>query len=495
MEQDIILEICGISKEFPGVQALDNVSVSFRRGEVHALLGENGAGKSTLIKILTGAQPPTSGMIRIDGKEYNALTPQQAKQLGITAIYQEFNLFPSLDISENIFYGRELKKGPFRNRRLMDEYTRKYCRDMGIELNPRTLVKDLGVAHQQIVEIIKSISVNARILIMDEPTAPLTNREVEAMFRIIRRLKEDGVTIIYISHRLEELYEICDRVTVLRDGKYIMTDEVKNLTREQMIAAMVGRELGETYPEQNSKSSEVVLEVRNLTNARLKDVSFRLYKGEILGIGGLVGAGRTELARALFGADPLTKGDILRNQIEIKIGSPKDAIVHRIGLLPEDRKQAGLILGLSIRENISYGILKHISKLSIVNQKQEKQLCQTLIEELGIKTPSMNQLAGNLSGGNQQKVVIAKWLATECDILIFDEPTRGIDVGAKQEIYALLRSLTQQGKSIIMISSEMPELIGMSDRIIVMHEGRIAGELQSDEFSQERIMAYASGSV
>ena len=495
MDEKPLLEISGISKVFPGVQALDNVSMSFRKGEVHALLGENGAGKSTFIKILTGAQPPSSGTIRFDGREYASFTPMQAKQLGLSAIYQEFNLFPHLDISENIFYGRELKKGIFRDKKKMDQLTAQYCKDMGIELDPRTLVKDLGVAQQQIVEIVKSVSTQARVLIMDEPSAPLTNREVEAMFRIVRRLKANGVTIIYISHRLEELFEICDRVSVMRDGKYILTDEMSNMTREKLIAAMVGRELGESYPQTQGSSSEVVLDVSNLSNDRLHNISFQLKKGEILGISGLVGAGRTELARALFGADPVTSGQIKRDNRTVKLKNPRDAIANRIGLLPEDRKQSGLILDLSIRENITFGILRTLSGASFIKSNRERTLCDKLIRDLQIKTPGMEQKAGNLSGGNQQKVVIAKWLASDCDILIFDEPTRGIDVGAKQEIYVLLKTLTEQGKSIIMISSEMPELIGMSNRILVMREGNIAGELARSEFSQEKILELASSSV
>jgi ABC-type sugar transport system, ATPase component len=495
MDEKPLLEISGISKVFPGVQALDNVSMSFRKGEVHALLGENGAGKSTFIKILTGAQPPSSGTIRFDGREYASFTPMQAKQLGLSAIYQEFNLFPHLDISENIFYGRELKKGIFRDKKKMDQLTAQYCKDMGIELDPRTLVKDLGVAQQQIVEIVKSVSTQARVLIMDEPSAPLTNREVEAMFRIVRRLKANGVTIIYISHRLEELFEICDRVSVMRDGKYILTEEMSNMTREKLIAAMVGRELGESYPQTQKSSSEVVLEVSNLSNDRLHNISFQLKKGEILGISGLVGAGRTELARALFGADPVISGQIKRGNLTVKFKNPRDAIANRIGLLPEDRKQSGLILDLSIRENITFGILRTLSGASFIKSNRERTLCDKLIRDLQIKTPGMEQKAGNLSGGNQQKVVIAKWLASDCDILIFDEPTRGIDVGAKQEIYVLLKTLTEQGKSIIMISSEMPELIGMSNRILVMREGKIAGELARSEFSQEKILELASSSV
>jgi ribose transport system ATP-binding protein len=487
-----ILEIKHISKVFPGVRALDNVSMSFREGEVHALLGENGAGKSTLIKILTGAQPPSEGSIVIGGMEYPRFTPLMAKKMGISAIYQEFNLFPHLDIAENIFYGRELTKGLFLDKERMYKLTEQYCRDMGIMLNPRTLVKDLGIAQQQIVEIVKSVSTNAKILIMDEPSAPLTSREIEAMFKIVKKLQENGVTIIYISHRLEELFEICDRVTIMRDGKYIKTEGITNTNRQSLIAAMVGRELGESYPERNHSNGEVVMEVKGLQTNKLKDISFHLKKGEILGFGGLVGAGRTELAKAIYGADPIKAGQVILRGRPVQLKSPEEAIRHGIGLLPEDRKHSGLILELSIKENITFGILKKLTLRGFINNKKENELCEMLIRDLHIKTPNMMQKARNLSGGNQQKVVIAKWLASNCDILIFDEPTRGIDIGAKQEIYMLLRELVEQGKSIIMISSDMPELIGMSDRILVMHEGRITGELQKDEFSQQKVLELAS---
>lgn len=489
-----ILELKNISKIFPGVKALDDVSMEFKQGEVHALMGENGAGKSTLIKILTGAHAPNTGSIILDGKTYTHFTPIQAISLGISAIYQEFNLIPYLDISENIFYGRELKKGLFLDKKKMVELTKNHCESMGVRFDPKTLVKDLGVAHQQIIEIIKSISRDARIIIMDEPSAPLTNREIEALFAIIRKLKEKGITIIYISHRLEEIFEICDRITIMRDGKYITTKIVSETTRPELISAMVGRDLVEVYPEKNNSGHEVILEVKGLNSSKLKNINFQLKKGEILGIGGLVGAGRTELARSIFGADPIDTGEIILNQQKIKINSPEDAIQNGIGLLPEDRKQHGLILGLSIKENITYGILKSISQKGVIKKHKEESMCSSLINDLTIKTPSMLQIARNLSGGNQQKVVIAKWLASKCDILIFDEPTRGIDVGAKQEIYFLLKRLAEEGKSIIMISSEMPELLGMSDRILVMNEGTITGEINAEDYSQEKILELASGS-
>lgn len=493
MATDNILELNNITKVYPGVKALEDVTISFRKGEVHALLGENGAGKSTLIKILTGAITPNGGEIILDGISYSQLTPTLAIDLGISAIYQEFNLIPFLSVAENVFYGREIVKGPFIDKAKMNSLTLEYCKEMGVTLNPKSLVSDLGVAYQQIVEIVKCVSQKARILIMDEPSAPLTKNEIEAMFRIVAKLKQNGVTIIYISHRLEEIFEICDRVSIMRDGKYIATKNVKDITRKDLIVNMVGRELGEVYPCKTDASKEVILEVENLYTSKLKNISFQLKKQEILGFGGLVGAGRTELARAIFGADKIISGKIRLHNKCIQIRSPKDAINHCIGLLPEDRKQHGLILGLSIKENITFGILDKISTNSFIRQKHENNLCEKLKIDLKIKTPDIMQKAKNLSGGNQQKVVLSKWLAMKCDVLIFDEPTRGIDIGAKQEIYRLLKDLAESGISIIMISSEMPELIGMSDRIIVMHEGKITGELSKEEYSQEKILELASG--
>lgn len=488
-----ILQVKHMKKYYAGVKALDDVSMSFEEGEIHAIVGENGAGKSTLIKILTGAIVPTEGKIVLDGQEYESFTPHEAMEKGISVIYQEFNLIPFLTVSENIFYGCEIMKGLFRDVNEMNKRTQKLCEDMGVQLNPKSRINELGVAYQQIVEIVKAVSKNARILIMDEPTAPLTNKETKAMFKIMKRLKEKGVTILYISHRLEEIFEVCDRVSVLRDGKYITTTNVKETNRKELISYMVGRELGEDYPQQKVKPQDFVLEVKNLNTVKLKNISFSLRKGEILGFGGLVGAGRTEVARAIYGADPIISGSILLNGNKIIPKSPSEGLSYGIGLIPEDRKEQGVILNMQVKENITYSILKRISRLGFVNTTLETEICNKLKNDLKIKTPSITQKVKNLSGGNQQKVVLAKFLATRCDVLIFDEPTRGIDVGAKQEIYNLMRSLTEQGKSIIMISSEMPELIGMSDRIIVMNEGRIAAELERKDFSQETILEFASG--
>ncbi len=489
---DVILRFHHISKSFPGVVALDDVSMEFRAGEVHAIIGENGAGKSTLIKILTGAHMPTKGTIELFGKEYNGLTPIQAMELGVSAVYQEFNLVPFLTVSENIFFGREKNKGIFLDKKAMYEETARYAHEMGMSIDPNAQVRRLGVAYQQIVEILKAMSQNAKILIMDEPSAPLTNNETAVMFEMIKKLKQKNVTILYISHRLEEIFEICDRVTIMRDGKHIRTTEIENITRERMIADMVGRELGENFPGGAGSMEETVLEAEHLTTHAIKDVSFTLKKGEILGLGGLVGAGRTELARAIFGADPILSGTVTLNGKALHLKSPRDAIANKIGLVPEDRKGQGLILEMSVGENITHSILDRLCTVGLLNAIREKQVWEKMKKELLIKTPSFRQLVKNLSGGNQQKVVIAKWRAVNCQVLILDEPTRGIDVGAKQEIYGLMQQLTKEGVSIIMISSEMPELIGMSDRILIMSGGSVKGELYKSEFSQEKILDIAS---
>ncbi len=488
-----MLELRGINKVYPGVTALGSVSLDFAKGEVHAIVGENGAGKSTLIKILSGAIRQDAGAITLDGVELGHITPHEAIRLGISTIYQEFNLVPFLSVAENIFFGREPMRLGFIDKRRMHRMASRLCEDMGVDLNTHARVKDLGVAYQQIVEILKAVSHESRILIMDEPTAPLTTREIDVLFGIVGKVRKKSVTIIYISHRLEEIFRICDRVSVLRDGRKIITKDVASTNQQELISLMVGRNLDEIYPSRKSRPGAETLLVEGFENKKLKDVSFNLRKGEILGIGGLVGAGRTELARALFGADLLAKGRIFLSGKPIKIKKPQDAIMHGIGLLTEDRKQQGVLLGMSIKENISFPILKTLSRFGFLRKKREQAICADISALLNIKTPSLDQKVKNLSGGNQQKVVLAKWLGTKCDILIFDEPTRGIDVGAKQEIYHLLTKFADEGKSIIMISSEMPELIGMSDRILVMRNGSIAGVLEKEEFSQERTLMLASG--
>ena len=493
MGKDNILELKNIYKIYPGVKALDDVSISFKKGEIHAIVGENGAGKSTLIKIITGAIEPTGGLICYEGIDHKKFDPKESINSGICAVYQEFNLVPFLSVAENVFLGHEIKDGIFYDLKTMRIKTEEIMNDLGISLNVKTQVKDLSVGYQQIVEIAKSVSRNIKLLILEEPTAPLTNQEIKFMFKIVRALKEKGVTIIYISHRLEEIFEISDRVTVMRDGEYVSTMSTEKTNRRQLISMMVGRSLGEDYPVRSEiVNNETILEVDNLNSDYIHDISFRLNKGEILGFAGLVGAGRTEVARAIYGADPVNSGKVLLNGEEVKIKKPRDAIKLGIGLIPEDRKRQGILKVLTVAQNISLGSLKSLFKNGFIINKKEKKYVEKYVESLSIKTPSLNQLVVNLSGGNQQKVVLAKWLATHCDVFIFDEPTRGIDVGAKQEIYKLMNSLSREGKAIIMISSEMPELLGMSDRIIIMNQGYIAGIVNKNEATQEFILDMAS---
>ncbi len=492
---DTILKVSGLSKYYAMVKALDNISFDIKRGEIHALCGENGAGKSTFIKLLTGASEPSQGTIEFEGITYNRLTPRQAMNLGITVIYQEFSLIPYLSVWENIFYGREIQNHGIINIAKMEDEARKLCQNMGVNIDIRTRVCDLGIAYQQIVEILKAVSKKSKFIIMDEPTAPLTLKETKIFFRIIDKLKQNNTTIIFISHRLEEVFEICDRVTVFCDGKYVVTKAVSEINKKQLVSYMVGRELTDDYPVPTCEPGEVLLKVEELTNKHIKDVSFELRRGEILGFGGLVGAGRTELARAIFGADEIRSGRMTLNGKLYSPKSPQHALSAGIGLIPEDRKNQGVILGLSIKDNIVYSSLKDYSKLFTIIRKKEKICVDKYVESLNIKTPNSDQLVRNLSGGNQQKVVLAKMMATNCDVLIFDEPTRGIDVGAKQEIYELMCGLAETGKSIIMISSEMPELIGMSSRIMVMGSGHIGAELKRSEFSQEKILEVASSKL
>lgn len=492
---DIILKVNGLSKYYAMVKALDNVSFAIKRGEVHALCGENGAGKSTFIKLLTGANEPSEGTIEFEGVTYHKLAPCQAMDLGITVIYQEFSLIPYLSVAENIFYGREIQKHGLRDIAKMNQEAQALCDDMGIELDIKAKICDLGIAYQQIVEILKAVSQKSKFIIMDEPTAPLTLKETELFFKIIERLKQNQTTIVFISHRLEEVFQICDRVTVLCDGKYVVTKDVADLTKKQLISYMVGRELTDDYPAPTSEVGSVIFEAKGITNSYVKDVSFTLHKGEILGFGGLVGAGRTEMARAVFGADSIQSGTMVLKEKPYAPKAPQDALAAGIGLIPEDRKNQGVVLGMSVKENVAYSCLKRFSKFFTIQRKVEKKCVDQYINDLNIKTPTVDQLVRNLSGGNQQKVVLAKMMATNCDVLIFDEPTRGIDVGAKQEIYHLMCRIAESGKSIIMISSEMPELIGMSHRIVVMSNGAICAELSKEEFSQEKILELASSKL
>ncbi len=490
------LQMNNITKTYPGVLALDNVSFDVAKGEVHALCGENGAGKSTLMKILAGAQSMDSGDIFINDELVHITTPQKAMDLGVNIIYQEFNLVPYLNAAENIFLGREPKASVpgFIDFGKMYNEAQSVIDQLGVDLNVRMPVNQLSIAQQQMVEIGKATSRKSMIIAMDEPSATLTDHELKALFELIRSLKDKGVSIIYISHRLEEIFEIADRVTVMRDGKYVGTKAIADTDREDLIKMMVGRELTEVIPKVAAEIKGPALEVKGLTRKGvIEDINFTLHHGEVLGLAGLVGAGRTEVARAIFGADTIDAGEILLDGKPIKVKSPRDAIRQGIGLVTEDRKALGLILGMVVRENISLANLDSLTKLGFVNRREEKHISQQYIEDLMIKTPSSEQQVQNLSGGNQQKVVLAKWLFTQSKVLIFDEPTRGIDVGAKTEIYNLMNRLAATGAAIIMISSELPEILGMSDRILVMHEGRLAGELSREEATQEGIMHLATG--
>lgn len=493
--QDTILKVDGLSKHYSGVKALDGVSLEIKRGEVHSICGENGAGKSTFIKMLTGAIEPTGGTIEFEGTIYSKLTPRLSRQLGIAVIYQEFSSIPYLTVSENIFYGLEVKKGMMRDISAMNKKAQELCRGMNVDINIRSRVCDLGIAYQQIVEILKAVSQNAKLIIMDEPTAPLTVNETNLFFKIIKQLKSKNVTIIFISHRLEEVFQICDKVSVFCDGRLMVTKDVKELDRKHLISYMVGRELSEDIPQPQKAPGVPILKVEHLTNKHVKDVSFELREGEILGFGGLVGAGRTELARAIFGADKIQSGEIFLSGQTYVPRSPKHALRAGIGLIPEDRKNQGVLLAFTIEDNIVFSVLKKCSKFAKVLPRICDNYAKKYIDELQIKTPSKRQLVKNLSGGNQQKVVLAKMLATDCKILIFDEPIRGIDVATKHEIYQLICKLADAGKSIIVISSEMPELIGISQRIIVMSNGYVSGELEREDFSQEEILELASSKL
>ena len=493
---DPILEMKQITKLYPGVVALDHVDFSLERGEVHALVGENGAGKSTLIKVLAGAIGCDEGTIVYNGSEYTKYTPNEALKMGISVIYQEFNLVRQMTVEENVFFGREIRKNNgksiFLDKKAMRERTREVLESLDLDIDPQAEISSLNVGYQQLAEIAKAIVFDAKIIVMDEPSATLTDHELKILFSLIRKVREKGTSIIYISHRLEEIFEIADRVTVLRDGQYIATKKVSETTTEELIRLMVGRELGGTFPKSEPKNGEVILEASHLKNLKVKDVSIYLKKGEILGFSGLVGAGRTEVARILAGADPYV-GEVKLYGKPVHFHSPKEAIAHGIALLPEDRKTQGVILQMGVDINTSMAALGKVSQKGWMDFKKEEELVEKYVEALKIKTPSIRQIVSNLSGGNQQKVILAKWLASEVDIFIFDEPTRGIDVGAKAEIYQIMHNLVENGKSIIMISSELPELIGMSDRVYVMHEGQLTGELQRYELDQARLLMLASG--
>ena len=486
------LSLKGIRKVFPGVVALDNVSIDFYPGEVHALIGENGAGKSTFIKAITGAHAPDGGTITVDGETYSAMTPALSRQHGIECIYQEFNLIDVLSAAENICYGEKL--GRFVNQKKMNEIAQKIFDDFGVDINPSTLVRDLTPGHMQIVEIAKAVSKNCKILILDEPTAPLSLAEVEILFKIVNQLRDNGVAIIFISHRLDEVFELTDRVSILRDGVYITTLMTKETNRAELIKYMVGREMTATFPPRNAQIGDVALELKNLTGNKVKNISFKAHHGEVLGISGLVGAGRTEIMKVVYGAEKRQWGEVYVNGKKANIDSPAEAM-HKYGicLIPEDRKREGCFLMETISWNIVYNVLGKISHMGFVNKKKEREIADYYGKAMRIKAPDLEKTkVMTLSGGNQQKVVIGKAMATQSDIIIFDEPTRGIDVGAKYEIYELMNHMAEEGKCVIMITSDMEELLGMSDRIVVFGERCLAGELTKDQFSQETILDMAS---
>ena len=489
-----ILKLDNITKLYPGVMALDDVSLSFEEGEVHAIMGENGAGKSTLIKTIGGAIQPNEGTITVNGRSFEHLTPTLSAENGIGVIYQEFNLVPSLSVSENVCLGNKLGHKFYKDKKQMNAETSKVLEELGMEIDPDTMVSSLSTGQQQMVEIAKSMIKNCKVLIMDEPTASLSSAETENLLKMVGTLKAKGVTILYISHRLEEVFEISDRISVMRDGHYIKTVDTKDTSRRELIKLMVGRDIGDEYPKRETKpGNDVVLEVRGLCGQGDEDISFQLHKGEVLGVAGLVGAGRTEMAKMVYGYLKKDKCDIYVHGEKKNIRIPSEAIANGIGLIPEDRKREGAFLEYAIDWNIPIMMIKKASNGLFVDRKKTAEIVDRYIKELSIATPSAQQLVRNPSGGNQQKVVVAKTLATEADILIMDEPTRGIDVGAKQEIYNLINQLVAQGKSVLMISSEMEELMGMSDRIMVFYEGEITGFVDRDHFEQNHIMALASG--
>jgi ribose transport system ATP-binding protein len=483
-----------VNKAFPGVKALDDVSFNLKSGEILALLGENGAGKSTLMKILSGVYTRDNGEIKIFGKEQADLTPKIAQELGIAMIHQELNMCQHLSVAENIFLGREKIHARVLSNKEMDKEAKMILDRLNIDIAPDAIVGDLAVSKQQMVEIAKALSTNAKILIMDEPTSALTSKEIDDLFIIIKKLKSEGCGIVYISHRLEELQHIVDRVTIMRDGKYITSMNFQDTSMEEIIAHMVGREIKEKFPRVPCKRGDKVLEVKNLNAGKLvRNINFDLYAGEIVGIAGLMGAGRTETTRAIFGIDPKESGEIILDGKKITINKPIDSIRAGIVLAPEDRKKDGLCVKLSIRENIALPNLDILcNKLGVVNKKKEKVMTDKAVEDLKIKLANSEVNAGTLSGGNQQKVVVAKWLARNSRVVIFDEPTRGIDVAAKVEIYNLMNELKKEGIGVLFVSSEMPEVMGISDRILVMCDGKITGELAIEDATQDAILTYAT---
>lgn len=493
MSEQYILEMENITKEFPGVKALDNIQLKVRKGTVHALMGENGAGKSTLMKIIFGIYTPSAGTIKFKGKELKISGTKEALSNGISMIHQELSPVPHMTVAENIFLGREPSAGMgwVKDKKMIED-ARKLFEKLNMNIDPTSKMKDLSIANMQMVEIATAISYNADLIIMDEPTSAITEKEVEQLFSIINSLKADGVTIIYISHKMDEIFKICDDITVFRDGQYIDSKPAEELTQDSLIQMMVGREIKQVFHKEESTITDVALSVKNISKAgKFQNVSFEVRKGEILGIAGLMGSGRTEVIESIFGIDPPDSGDIFVNGQQVKIKSPQDAIKYKISLLTEDRKLTGAFLPISIRENMIMSNIDQFLQFGFLNKRKVDQTCREQVKKLNIKTPTIDQLIMNLSGGNQQKVLLARWLLNNPDILILDEPTRGVDVGAKSEIHKLMSKLAQEGKAIIMISSELPEVLGMSDRVVVMHEGLKKGELSRAEANQEKILEVA----
>jgi len=488
-----LLSVVDVDKTFPGVHALKKASLSIRKGEVMALVGENGAGKSTLMNILSGIHQKDSGSILFDGAEMDVSCPMDSQKLGISIIHQELNLIPHFSIAENIFVGREKSKSRFfYDKRKTIEDASKLLARVGLDADPRTIVKNLSIAQRQMVEVAKALAFNTKLIVMDEPTSSISDTEIDRLLNIIRELKANGVSVIFISHKLDEVLAIADRITVLRDGEVVGTIEAAGCTEDTIIQMMIGREITNIFPKLETKLGDVVFEVRNFSQGkRFADIGFTLRKGEILGFAGLVGAGRSEVLQAIFGIDPSDSGDVFIEGKKVSIKTPRDAIGLGIGFVPEDRKLKGLLLGMAVKDNISLASLETVSSYGIFNFSKERGVADSFVGKLSIKTSDINQQTLHLSGGNQQKVVLSKWLAIKPKILFVDEPTRGVDVGAKKEIHALLSQLTQEGVSIIMVSSELPEILGMSDRIMVMHEGAIKGEILRKDATQHNILTMA----
>ena len=491
-----ILILTNINKEFPGVKACIDICFSLRKGEVHALVGENGAGKSTLMKILSGAYKKDSGIIWFDGQEVEINSPKESERMGISIIYQEINLINRISVAENVFLGRAPKKNGILQWKKMYRDAKALFDSFNVEMDVTQYVRELTLAQQQIVEIFKAVSINAKVVIMDEPTSSLTDNETQILFKIIKNLKRKGISVIFITHRLDEVFAIADRLTVLRDGCLIGTKNVNEITKSELIKMMIGRELKQQFPPRDVKLGKEYFRVEHISDGkRIQDVSFNVRKGEILGFAGLVGSGRTDLMRLIFGADKRKSGKIFINNQEIQTRQPIQAVKHRIGFLTENRKEEGLFLSLPVKNNIVSVAIEKIKTFNILDFRKEKDFSQKYIDDLSINTPTIDQKVVFLSGGNQQKVVLSKWLMSDSEIMILDEPTRGIDVGAKREIFEIMNDLAAQGKAIIFISSEMEEILGVSDRVIVMHEGRISGEVTKDKFSEKIVTEYAFGGV